>query len=57
MDSVDDTVQYMSDQYDELLTRVEKNERKVKELKHRVDNIERQDDEVTQLKNKMDSLE
>lgn len=57
VDSVEDTVQYMSDQYDELLTRVEKNEREVRELKHRVDKIEKQDDEITQLKNEMDCLE
>nr|XP_050027907.2 LOW QUALITY PROTEIN: chromosome partition protein MukB-like [Dermacentor andersoni] len=57
VESVEDTVQFMSVQYDELLTRIEKNEREVKELKHRIERVEAKDSEMMQLKTEVDDLE
>ncbi|XP_070377192.1 uncharacterized protein [Dermacentor albipictus] len=57
VESVEDTVQFMSEQYDQLLTRIEKNERKVKELKHIIEGVEAKDSEMMQLKPEVDDLE
>ncbi|XP_075555482.1 uncharacterized protein LOC142587967 [Dermacentor variabilis] len=57
VESIEDTVQFTSEQYDELLTRIEKNEREVKKLKHRIEKVEAKDSEMMQLKTEVDDLE
>ena len=57
IDGIEDALQLLSDQYDDLLSRTERNEREVKELKKRVEKVESRDSEVAQLKDELDNLE
>ncbi|XP_077484998.1 uncharacterized protein LOC144095071 [Amblyomma americanum] len=57
IDGIEDSMQLLSDQYDDLLSRTERNEREVKELRKRVEKVETQNDDVAQLKDNIDDLE
>lgn len=57
VESIEDSVQFMSERYDELLARTERNEQEVKELKRRIEKVEAQDDELVHLTKEVDNLE
>ncbi|XP_077523190.1 uncharacterized protein LOC144134074 [Amblyomma americanum] len=56
VEGLEDAVNFMSEQYDHLLVRTEKNERVVADMKSRLEMLEARD-EVTQLKAEVDNLE
>ncbi|XP_065308124.1 uncharacterized protein [Dermacentor albipictus] len=56
VESLEDAVHFMSEQYDQLLTRTEKNEHDVADIKGRLLKLEERE-EVTQLKAEVDYLE
>ncbi|XP_077564066.1 uncharacterized protein LOC144179549 [Haemaphysalis longicornis] len=57
VESIEDSVQFMSERYDELLTRTERNEQEVRDLKRRLEKVEAQDDELVQMRREVDDLE
>lgn len=57
VESIDDAIQYLSEQYDEILRKTEQNERDVKDLKRRLEKVEMRDREVAELQAEVDNLE
>lgn len=57
VESMEDSIQFMSEKFDDLLKRTEKNERDVLVLKRRVEMIERREGETDQLSSEVDNLE
>lgn len=55
--NIEDSLQFMSEQYDELLARTGKNERAVKEMHNRLDKLETGDKEIAKLESVVDNLE
>ncbi|KAH9365021.1 hypothetical protein HPB48_006776 [Haemaphysalis longicornis] len=57
VESIDDAIQYLSEQYDEILRKTEQNEHDVKDLKRRLEKVEMRDREVAELQAEVDNLE
>ncbi|XP_037561628.1 uncharacterized protein LOC119440826 [Dermacentor silvarum] len=57
VEGIEDTLQFLSEQYDELQQRTERNENEIKELKLRTERLEGNESDVNQLQAEIDQLE
>ncbi|KAM7283115.1 uncharacterized protein ISCGN_000270 [Ixodes scapularis] len=57
VEGIEDSMQFWSEQYDELRERTEQNEKDIKDLKRRMEKLEAQDVEVNQMQCEIDNLE
>lgn len=57
VEGIEDTLQFLSEQYDELQQRTERNENEIKELKRRTERLEGNESDVNQLQAEIDQLE
>ncbi|KAL3177537.1 hypothetical protein MRX96_039102 [Rhipicephalus microplus] len=54
---IEESVQFMSDQMTDVMKRAEENERSIKELRTRIENLEMQDKKLESLNRQLDDLE
>nr|XP_050052394.2 uncharacterized protein LOC126548287 [Dermacentor andersoni] len=57
VEGIEDTLQFLSEQYDELQQRTERNENEIKDLKRRTERVEGNESDVNQLHAEIDQLE
>ncbi|XP_037273815.2 uncharacterized protein LOC119165983 [Rhipicephalus microplus] len=57
VEGIEDSLQFWSEQYDDLLRRVEQNEHHIKELRHRTEKLETQNSNVSEMEAEIDNLE
>nr|XP_054931604.1 uncharacterized protein LOC126539682 [Dermacentor andersoni] len=57
VEGIEDTLQFLSEQYDELQQRTERNENEIKDLKRRTERLEGNESAVNQLHAEIDQLE
>ncbi|XP_077548318.1 uncharacterized protein LOC144161537 [Haemaphysalis longicornis] len=57
VENIEDSLQFMSEQYDEFLARTEQNERAVKDMHRRLNKLKTRDKEIAKLEAVVDNLE
>lgn len=57
VEGIEDSLQFWSEQYDDLLRRVEQNEHHIKELRRRTEKLETQNSHVSEMEAEIDNLE